>query len=360
MINIKELAILLEKKIKESSRVFIVGHNSPDFDSIGSCIGLHTLVESYQKRAFIVVNDQEDKIEPGTKKIIDENKDEFDIINRASFLEKVNPKALLIVTDVNKKDMISLGEDLDKVSDVIVIDHHTEGENTIETDYKFITTEVSSASEVVTRVLLYNKIKFSKNVANYLLAGINLDTKRFKQNTNSKTHDAAKKLIVRGADIDYVNQLFLEPFESFCRINNLIINGTLIQKYSESLSPVQISFTLDRTKPKSIYQKEDFAKAADRMMKFNGIDASFALGYVDDETIHISARGTKKVNVGRIMKAVGGGGNDQSAGARILSDDILSIEELIMSKISVGLSDEEEEVIPEPQLVKTSKKRNGN
>ena len=31
-----------------------------------------------------------------------------------------------------------------------------------------------------------------------------------------------------------------------------------------------------------------------------------------------------------------------------------------MSKISVGLSEEEEEVIPEPQLVKTPKKRNGN
>ena len=69
MFNIKELASLLETKIKESSRVFIVGHNFPDFDSIGSAIGLHTLVESYNKRAFIVVDDQEDKIEPGTKKL---------------------------------------------------------------------------------------------------------------------------------------------------------------------------------------------------------------------------------------------------------------------------------------------------
>ena len=31
-----------------------------------------------------------------------------------------------------------------------------------------------------------------------------------------------------------------------------------------------------------------------------------------------------------------------------------------MSKILVGLSDEEEEVIENPQLVKTSKKRNGH
>ena len=360
MFNIKELASLLETKIKESSRVFIVGHNFPDFDSIGSAIGLHTLVESYNKRAFIVVDDQEDKIESGVKRIIDENKDEFDIINRAAFLEKVNPKALLIVTDVNKKNMISLGEDLDKVRNIIIIDHHNEDEDTIETEQKFITTEVSSASEVVTRVLLYNRIKFSTKIANYLLAGINLDTKRFKQNTTSKTHDAAEKLINRGADIDYVNQLFLEEFESFCRISNLIINGTIIQKYSDSLSPIQISFTLDRTKPKQIYQKEDAAKAADRMMKFNGIDASFALCYVDPETVHISARGTKKVNVGRVMKSIGGGGNNQSAGARILTPDILSLEELLMSKIPVGLSDEEEEVIPEPQLVKTSKKRNGN
>ena len=99
------------------------------------------------------------------------------------------------------------------------------------------------------------KIKYSSRVANYLLAGISLDTKRFKQNTTSTTHDVAEKLLVRGADIDYVNNLFLEEFENYCRISNLIINGTIIKKYTDSLAPITVSFTLDRANPKTIYLK---------------------------------------------------------------------------------------------------------
>ena len=356
--SIEKLANILSVKIKKSSNVFLIGHNSPDFDAIASCIGLFMIAENYGKKAYIIVDDEESTIEPGVKKIIDENRSLFKIIKKENFYKKVNDNSLLIVCDVNKKGMISIGDYVSKMSNVIVIDHHSEGEDSIETPYKYISLESSSACEIVSRVLTYLNIPYSSDVANYLLSGISLDTKRFKQNTTAETHYVAEKLIAHGADIDFVNNLFLEEFESFCRISNLIINGTIIKKYSESLlAPIQVSFTLNRNHPEEIYMKEDYAKATDRMLKFNGIDASFALGYVEPGIVHISARGGKKVNVGLIMQEMGGGGNAQAAGGRIITNDILSLEEELMSKVPSGIS-EEEKLVEEPQIIKVKQIKN--
>ena len=348
--DIKYFKEQLEEKLKSCSNVFILGHNSPDFDSIASCMALYTISSKY-KDSYIIVDDELSKLESGVKRILDENRDKYPFIKLSDFYDKVEDNSLILIADTNKKNMISI-PNIENYKNIMIIDHHLEDENTISTDNILNSTDVSSASEVITRLLGFFKIKYSKDLANYLLAGISLDTKRFKRNTSAKTHDVAEKLIEKGADINYDNNLFLEEFESFCRISNLIINGTIIKKYSEdTLAPIQVSFTLNRNNKKSIYLKEDYAKAADKMLKFNGIDAAFALGYVDDKTIHISARSTKKVNVGKIMKEVYGGGNSQSAGGRVESDDIDAIEEKLMNSINIGISDDIE-VMENPSIIK--------
>lgn len=352
METIEELKKELEKQINKSDMVFLIGHNSPDFDSIGSCIALATLVESKGKKAYIIVDDEDFKIEPGVKKIIDANRGKFRIVKKDKFIKKATGQTLLIMSDVNKKNMISIGDYLDRADSIIVIDHHTEDQNTVNTALKFISQKISSASEAVAKVLLKSNEEIPQDVANFLLAGISLDTNGFKQNTTSETHDVAEKLLLHGADIDCVNNLFLEEFESYCRISNLIINGTIIRKYSESLlSPIQVSFTLNRNMPGEIYQKEDYAKAADLMMKFNGVDASFALGYVEPGVVHISARSGKRVNVGKVLSELNGGGNTQCAGGRVETDDILAVEKELMEKVPSGISDEED-VFTTPEIIK--------
>lgn len=350
--DFKDLKLALEKKMKNCSSVFIVGHNGPDFDSFGAAIGLCAIARNFYKKAYIVIDDEPTKIEPGVKKIIDAEHERYRFITRKEFQELVDDKSLLVVVDTNKEDMISIGEDLDRVTEPIVIDHHTGNEKTIKTPYIHIDLDTSSACEIIFRLINAYKAKIKESEANYILAGISLDTKRFKKNTTSRTLDIAKKLIERGASVDYVNNLFLEEFESYCKISNLIVNGTAIKKISESLlTPIQISFTLNRNAPKTVYLKEDLAKAADKMLKFNGIDASFALGYLEDGTVHISARSNRRVNVGAIMSELSGGGNIQNAGSRVVSDDIFEVERQLMDKIPIGIPDDEK-IVKEPKLVK--------
>ena len=53
-----------------------------------------------------------------------------------------------------------------------------------------------------------------------------------------------------------------------------------------------------------------------------------------------------------------GGGNWQSAGGRVKSDDISKIEEMLMDKITIGLSDEEP-IIEHPKVIKVKQIRRG-
>ena len=53
--EIRLLKEILEKEIDNCSTVFIIGHNSPDFDSIGSCIGLYFFAKHYGKNVYIII-----------------------------------------------------------------------------------------------------------------------------------------------------------------------------------------------------------------------------------------------------------------------------------------------------------------
>lgn len=339
--GLKELKEILEKSIKNASNVFIVGHNEPDFDAVGSAIGLQEYVNSFDKNAYIVIGEQDIALEAGVKKIVDENREKFNFITLEEFEKLKDKDSLLITTDVNKKYLVAVEKYLDDFKDIIIIDHHEQDENTIKTSKIYINLKASSSSEIVAQLLNSLKIKYSKRTASYLLAGIVLDTKRFKQNTSSKTHDVAEKLLDRGADADYVNGLFLEDFETYCRISNLIINGTIIKQYSTAITQPNVSFTLNREKPTKIYNSIELAKAADRMLKFRAIDASFALGFIDEGLVSISARSGKNVDVGQIMSEMDGlcGGNSQSAGGKIKTDDILQVEEKLMKIVENTLNE---------------------
>ena len=117
--DIKELKEILDIEISNASNVFIVGHNSPDFDAIGSAIGLSRLVKEYNKKSYIIVDDLEVKLQSGVKKMVDENKKEYKFIKKKDVERLLGKKSLLIVTDVNKKNMISVGDILDIFNSII-------------------------------------------------------------------------------------------------------------------------------------------------------------------------------------------------------------------------------------------------
>lgn len=323
----QDLKEVLIDVITDSSKIFIVGHNEPDFDSIGSAIALSTICKLLGRKSYIVVNESDMALEPGVKRIIDEAREEYSIIDLDTFKKIVDSNSSLIVTDTNKEKLVSVRDYLPDFKYKVIIDHHKDDIDTIDADYKYICMRVSSASEMVARVLNSCRLKFDSTVASYLLAGIELDTKHFQDNTFPKTHGVAEELLARGANRAYISRLFSADFETDRRINDLVFNGRLLEVYKRSLLQEQkVAFALKRDAPRTIYKKEDLAKAADKLLDYDAA-ASFVIGYVSDGVIAVSARSRSNIDVGNIMCQLGGGGNATSAACRVSNKTPIQVEE---------------------------------
>lgn len=339
----KNLMVVLSSVINGSNKIFITGHMGVDFDSVGSAMGVACLAKYLGKEAYIIIDDNDLELEPGVKRLLDENKNsgEFKIIKTEELMSLVDEASSLVVVDTNKKYQISVKEYLDCFQHIVVVDHHEPDAYTIKTPFLFIDTGISSTSEQLARILQNKKVRYDSLAANAMLAGIEIDSSRYKKNTTSLTHDAAEKLILHGASTKFVNKLLLAEFETDKKVSNLVYNGTLFENYERNIfSKSRVAFALNRTNPNCIYRKEELAKAADKLLDYD-VDLSFALGYVGEDVISISARSMGDIDAGKIMGMFNGGGNPHSGATRINSDDILKVEESLKSQVRLILEPQE-------------------
>jgi len=318
METIKGFKPILEERIKESNQVFLVPHKKADFDAIASCIGMYILVKKLGKNAHIIIDEPLEDIEPGVKIILEElknmsiRKENISIINTEKYSKIKSDNDLLIALDLNKKYLTSCENYLNEFKNIVVIDHHEQDEKTIETEYKYIDTNVSSVSELIAELLCLYGVKYNEQVAEYLLAGINLDTDGLKRNVTSRTYHIVSKLLEKGADINKVNDLFASDFESDRKIQNLV-GKTIFVNYN---------FAIALADEDIIYRREELAKVADYLSKYRA-DATFAIGYTSEGEISISARSSKGIiDVGEVMRELGGGGSPYSAAAKITGSNI--------------------------------------
>lgn len=302
---INDLKIYISEKMKNAKKVIIIPHINPDFDAIGSAAGITLIAKKFKKESRIIVDDDINAIDDGVRLIIDElNKDNELVINKSKYKDIKNKDDLFILTDVNKKKLISMNNIINK-KNTVVIDHHESGDDTVLSNYEYIDTNVSSASEIVTRLLASYKIKIPKDIANYLLAGIHLDTNRLTKNTSSNTFKVISKLLDSKADMSKVTNFFVEDFYSDRKVQNLV-NMLDISNYT-----VGTIIAKD-----CLVEPIELAKAADYSLRY-GLDAVFALGKIDEDTISISSRSQGKVNVGAVMREFDGGGHMYSGAAKI-------------------------------------------
>ena len=309
--DIKNLKLNLEQKVIGSKRVVIVPHNRIDFDAIGSALGLAVIVKKMNARPIIVVNDNIKDMQRGIQIIMNDVSKDFEIVSRDRYLEMKEEDDVYILTDVNKRGMVSIGDTMSDPDKTVIIDHHNMDDTTIASEATFVDEHVSSASEIVARLMCMFKCKSTPEIATYLLAGIYLDTNHMSKNVSNDTYMAAAKLANYGANINRVNDLFLEDFTSDRRVQDLV-NKVEIVTYTIATILADEGIT---------YTQEELAKAADYVLKY-GVDASFAVGRLDDGSIQVSARSPENINVGEVMKELGGGGNQASGAAKVLDSSV--------------------------------------
>ena len=138
-----------------------------------------------------------------------------------------------------------------------------------------------------------------------MLAGITLDTKQFTSNVGTRTFSAAMYLRDRGASPAEVQELFRESFDDYMREAKFRRNVEIYRGICA------ITIVGDTDGGDHVIA----AKAANNLLRVNGVEASFALIALPD-MVHISARSRGGMNVQLVLEELGGGGHFDMAGAQ--------------------------------------------
>lgn len=302
------IANAINESVKQSEMVFVMGHRLADLDSVGSAIGVCSLMRQIGKKSFVVVEPEENL----SGVLIDHvNKNENDtfFIPPELAISMKNDNSTLIIVDTHNPDILDSVELYKMFDKVIIIDHHRKMVKHIDNSLIFYHEPyASSASEMVTELVQYfgDNIKLSPSIAECLLAGIMLDTKNFVMRTGVRTFEAAAYLRKSGADTITVKSMFSTSFDLYKKKTDLIANAVMHKGCAITLTDDEDKDTIRVAAP----------QAADELLYINGVIASFVV-YADGGRTSISARSIGDMNVQIVMESLGGGGHQTMAGAQL-------------------------------------------
>ena len=299
--------------VSDSDKIIVMGHKRPDFDAVGACVGIYTFSKIVGKECYIILNDS-DRDETIQKVMFEiDNSDEQlskVFVDGDEAWELMTPQTTLIVVDTSDASRVIDAAILSKANRKVIIDHHRRGEDIITNPLlTYIEPYASSSSELIAELIEYQtKIeKITPIAATIMLGGIVVDTQNFSIRTGSRTFDAAAYLRSNGADPTRVKTILKEPFENF--MNRVEIINNSIQKTPEII--------MAKAPEDKYYTNVMLAQSADLLLTLKGIECSFAIGYLEEGKVGISARSLGNINVQLIMEELGGGGHLANAATQI-------------------------------------------
>lgn len=318
----------LQELMNQSDQIFVQGHQQPDMDAIGACLGIRRIAQMNQKQCYIVLD--QDQVHSDVQRLLASLRDEPDIydaiITPEEAMNKMTKQSLLVMVD-HSKPSLSIAPDLYEQLEnrVVIIDHHRRGEEFPENPMLvYIEPYASSTCELITEMFEYQSQEsepINKIEATAMLTGIFIDTKSFSLRTGSRTFDAASYLRSAGADSVQMQQFMKENVDSYLQRNHLIELVTFVK---EDLAVVA-------GEENEVYDSVTAAQAADDLLNMAGVDASFVITKRDDGRIGVSARSMGEINVQVIMEKMGGGGHLSSGATQIADTTVAEVKDQLVA-----------------------------
>lgn len=310
ILNIKRFYSQFIEDVEDAREIFIVSHNYADLDALGASLGLAELCKRFKSNTYIIMNSFDSVAEKFFETLPKTIKDKF--ISEKDAKELVTNKSHFIITDTADPDSTQASNLLkdflaDKIS---VIDHHRMSKKvlTLIENKTLIDTSISSASEIIVEMLKISfgneaQAEINKFVSTALLSGIQLDSKQLTKNVSSTTFEAVSFLLSNDANIIEINELF-KPSQK------------LIASEAEALANIikPTKDTIFSFIPETmVVSDEETSIIANKLLEYEGIEATFILAKVSSGKFKLSARSNNIINVQDIVESLGGGGHFNSA-----------------------------------------------
>ena len=310
---VRVMAQTLVEHIEKAGNVLIMGHTNTDTDSYGGTLVLLKICMSIRNDVKVVID--RPKCDKTVQKLLDLTAKEHIGITKyfvtpKEALDLMDDETLLIVVDTQSPKIVMNSQVLEKAKNVAVIDHHRRGEVTFENPiFNYVEPYASSSTELIAEMIPFvnKKVEISAFEATMMLAGIIVDTNNFTFRTGSRTFDVASQLKEYGADMIKAKTFLREDIGRRKELAEIETQAEILfNKYA--VVRIRVADNMDRVL---------LAQVADRLLEIDGIQASFAVGQLEDNLIGISARSLEGVNVQIIMEELGGGGHLNGAAAQL-------------------------------------------
>ncbi len=323
--------------IKRAGNVIVMGHTNPDFDAIGSCIGLARLAETYGKEALVVTDTGCANFAISTSRLMRKDTDGYYqnlFADSERGLDAVRSDTLVILTDVNSVERCECPQIALNCARIAVVDHHRKegGSMTEAQDISYVDPSASSACEMVSEMLDYSplRVDLEAEEANVMMSGIMLDTQNFSKSVGARTFSAALYLRNLGASNEIASTFFFENMADYTAQTRIISNSKRYKnKYIIAVN------VLD----KDADARTIAAKAANKLLSIRGTEACFVLACVGSN-VSVSARSNGKINVQDILRRMGGGGHFDAAGVQTSIGS-----EATLTKLQKAIDDYEAEAL---------------
>jgi phosphoesterase RecJ-like protein len=296
---------IINKINNNSTRtVAIAMHDSPDGDAIGSAVALEKVLLILGKKVDIIL---QNRVSKSYSKIIGEHR--VSKIMTPPMGRKYDLLILLDCSDPNRTV-----DDIEQLAKfIITIDHHY-GAKPFGNIY--LNEEVAS-----TGMILYDIIKdltmINEEIATALYLTIRSDTGCFKNNnTDYHCHEIASQLLLKGADIQLINDIYETKSLTLLRLMGYTFADI---HYDKKYKIVYLTVKIDQIKrAQSNYEEASLLIEYIRGTQDSDIAFLFMEG---QDNIRIKSR-SKDINVSEIMANYGGGGHPLAAGAMFYSEDV--------------------------------------
>src|SRR5699024_3962040 len=148
----------LEELVQDSDKVILMGHKSPDLDSLGAALGGVNIAMFNNADGFIVLDDCD--VLTGMSRVMVQVKKEDSMykhfIGQAEADAIYTSRSLVVVVDTHRPGMTAHEKLSRHTSNKVVIDHHRRGEDFIENPtLVYMEPYASSTSELVTDLIEY-------------------------------------------------------------------------------------------------------------------------------------------------------------------------------------------------------------
>ena len=300
----KSQILAIENAIRKYDRIAIFRHIMPDYDALGTQLGLYTFIkDNFPDKEVKMFGDNHVTFTP---RIFPEMHRDGD-----SWFDK---PFLAIIVDVSNKSRIA-DPRFEKAECIVKVDHHPNVEEFA--NINVVDTSMAAASELMVALILNFKHKYvlSKESATYFYIGIVGDSGRFQySSTSALTFAVASELISRKITLNEIySKMYLK------QIDDLAVTAYILNNYK--ISPKGVAYyVLDSKIQKELKITTERGKEnVNLFSNIQGINIWCSITQDDDPKEpcwRISIRSRDYV-INGVAAQFGGGGHAQASGAKI-------------------------------------------